>query len=571
MVNKLIRLCFRYLDSILANASVFIIEITLHSRQGWFDFLRLTSGHVAHHPEPIEGRDFQPNPHPRGERDSSFPLSEVLLRRVIALSLSVIRYPSLVILSLLFLFSFSFSSNSVAQELEPNTFGINATNQLEYSTDNKSHQDIFHNWTDLDLSYGNYTANLRYEAHQPDDQGVNWQKLSFRNLQLQSDPFNITAGNYYVLIGRGLILRSYENRDLRYDNNLDGVEGSVDYEGFHLTLLSGTAQGRYERLSDPLHAIDGKISATDWLVLGGSYLRTQITDLGLVRMFGGNAKLNLPHADLYAEYAKKDNPPGEYIQKDGEGRYLSANVYTSGAALTFEYKDYQRFDFSNQDVNFNNPPALTREHIYTLLNRHAHILDLSDERGIQAEITTSPVEQLSILVNHSYTTDRKNRLVFTEFYGETEYDIQDKATVKTGFSRMENKDELGAPYWLAPVADLTYYLSESNSINFILEHLWTNKFDGKLTYYDQIMSLSLSHSPIASLTFAYERTTEWKIVQDWSGKKGWFMTTLDLTVGGNHNLSLGVGSRRKGKVCAGGICVDKPALDGFEIKLLSRF
>jgi hypothetical protein len=49
------------------------------------------------------------------------------------------------------------------------------------------------------------------------------------------------------------------------------------------------------------------------------------------------------------------------------------------------------------------------------------------------------------------------------------------------------------------------------------------------------------------------------------------MTTLDLTVGDNHNLSLGVGSRRKGKVCAGGICVDKPALDGFEIKLLSRF
>ena len=138
---------------------------------------------------------------------------------------------------------------------------------------------------------------------------------------------------------------------------------------------------------------------------------------------------------------------------------------------------------------------------------------------------------------------------------------------------MENrdKDEPGAPYWLAPIVDLTYDLNPTNSVNFILEHLWTSKFEGKVTFYEQILSLSLSHSPIASLTFAYERTTEWKTKQDWSGKKNWFMTTLDLTVGDNHNLSLGVGSRRKGKVCSGGICVDKPALDGFEIKLLSRF
>jgi hypothetical protein len=470
-----------------------------------------------------------------------------------------------------FLFAFSLFSYVSAQEIEPDAFNISASNQLEYSTDNKTHQDIFHNWTDVDLGYGIYTSHLRYEAHQPDDWGINWQKLSFRNIQFSSEPFDITAGNYYVIIGRGLILRSYENRDLRFDNNLDGVKGSVDFEGFNLTLFSGTAMGRYERLKDPLHAVDGKISFTDWLTLGGSYLRTQITDLGLVRLFGGNMKLVLPHADLYAEYAKKDNPVGEYVPQDGEGKYVSANIYTSGAALTFEFKDYQRFDFGNKDVTFNNPPALTREHVYTLLNRHAYVLDLSDERGIQAEFTTSPVERLSVLINHSYTTDRKNNLVFSEIYGETEYDYRDKATLKTGFSRMENKAEFGAPVWLAPVFDLTYYLSERNSLNFILEHLWTDSFEGKLTYYDQILSLSVSHSPIASLTFSYERTTEWKVSEDWTGRKNWFMTTLDLALGDNHNLSLGVGSRREGKVCSGGVCVEKPALDGFEIKLLSQF
>jgi len=485
------------------------------------------------------------------------------------------KWPARVCLLLLVSLSFVFHSNSSSAQdfgfAEPDEWTITASNQLEYSSNRKTHQDIFHNWTDLDLGYGIYTVNLRYEAHQPDDWGQTWQKLSFRNLGLSSEFLEITAGNYYVIFGRGLILRSYENRDLRYDNNLDGVKGVIDLDGFDLTMLGGTAMGKYDRLTDPLHAVDGKIAFTDWMTLGGSYLRTNITDVGLVRLSGGNASLSFPHVDFYAEYAEKYNPSGQYIPEDGKGLYLSTNLYTSGAGLTLEFKDYDRFDFTNQDVAFNNPPTLAREHTYTLLNRHAYVLNLYDERGIQAEVTSSPVDQLSLLANYSYTTDRDDRLVFSEGYGELEYDYQDKATLKGGFSRAENKREEGSPVRLAPVVDLVYCLSEITSINFVLEHLYTEKYDGKLTYYDQILSLSLSQSPYVSLTFTHERTTEWETVEDWSGSKNWFIGTLDLAMGDNHNLTLSIGSRRKGKVCAGGVCVDKPALDGFEIKLLSRF
>ena len=135
---------------------------------------------------------------------------------------------------------------------------------------------------------------------------------------------------------------------------------------------------------------------------------------------------------------------------------------------------------------------------------------------------------------------------------------------------MEDKTGEGSPYYLAPVFDLTYYLSAQNSVAFLLEHLWTSKYDEKLTYYDQIISLSLSHSPIVSLTFTHERTTEWK-TRDWSGKKRWFIASLDVVLGESHNLTLSVGSRRAGKVCSGGVCTDRPALDGWEIKLLSQF
>jgi hypothetical protein len=101
-------------------------------------------------------------------------------------------------LSLFFVFYLGFSPG-FAQDFgfgDSDSWSISASNQLEYSSDRKTHQDIFHNWTDLDLSYGSYRANLRYEAHQPDDWGETWQGLSFRNVQLTQEFLQITAGNY---------------------------------------------------------------------------------------------------------------------------------------------------------------------------------------------------------------------------------------------------------------------------------------------------------------------------------------------------------------------------------------
>ncbi|KPK77050.1 MAG: hypothetical protein AMJ89_03120 [candidate division Zixibacteria bacterium SM23_73] len=477
-------------------------------------------------------------------------------------------------LSFVIFFSpFVIFDSSLAQDLDfsdTDSWEISASNQLEYSLDRKNHQDIFHNWFDFNWTYDLYDVGLRYEAHQPDDLGKTYQELSYRYFDLSGEFLKLTVGNYYVMFGRGLILRSYENRDLRHDNNLEGIKGTIDLDGFDLTLLGGTPKGRYERINDPLHAVDGSIAFFDWMSLGGSYLRTNITDFGFVRLYGGNATLTFPHLDLYGEFARKDNPAERFIEKDGDGIYLSSNIYYTGFGVSLEYKDYERFDFTNRDVTYNNPPSLTKEHLYSLLNRHAYILNLYDERGFQVQTTSTPHEKLSLLANYSYTTDHKDKMIFSEIYGEAEYDYKDLATIKGGFSRMENKQVEGSPYYLAPVFDLTYYLSGQTSIAFVLEHLWTNKYDGDLTYYDQIISLGLSHSPIISLTFTHERTTEWK-TRDWSGKKRWFVTTLGLSLGEKHNLSLSIGSRRAGKVCSGGVCTARPALDGWELKLLSQF
>ena len=449
-------------------------------------------------------------------------------------------------------------------------FKFSASNQLEYYFNSGNNKDIFHDWFDFIGKYDIYQAGLRYEAHQPDDFGNTFQEFSYRYFQVTTKSFQIVAGNYYALFGRGLILRSYENRDLRLDNNLDGIKGNLNSGRFDLTVLAGSPRNGYRRVNDPLQGADGKMVVSKWLTLGGSFVRTDIANFGFVRLFGGNASFVFPHLDLYAEYARKDNPSGENVEKDGEGVYLTSSFYQTGFGLTLEYKDYRRFDFTNGTLVYNNPPSLTKEHHYTLLNRNAYILNLYDEKGIQAQAVLTPQDKLSLLANYSYTTDHQNRMIFSEIYGEAEYDYKNLATLKGGFSYMKNKQEVGLPYFLAPVFDFTYYLAEQNSIAFSLEHQWTSKYDGNLTYYDQIISLGFAHSPNISLTLTDERTTEWK-TRAWSGKKNWLILSLDLALGEKHNLTMSVGSRRAGKVCSGGICTDRPALDGGEIKLLSRF
>jgi hypothetical protein len=244
---------------------------------------------------------------------------------------------------------------------------------------------------------------------------------------------------------------------------------------------------------------------------------------------------------------------------------LALNFYFSGLGASLEYKNYNRFDFNYNNAIYHNPPSLTKEHIYTLLNRISHIQDDTDERGIQFQTTFTPYSQFNGLFNFSRIENHQGNLLFSEGYLEAQYYYKDKAILKGALGRSQEKTEPGEPVRWAPLLDMTYNLSESASLNFILEHLWTSKYDKALSYYDQIITLGFSVASFFSLNVSSERTTK---AQD---KKNWTSVSLDISKMENHTLSWGYGSRREGKVCSGGMCVYKPAFEGFEIKILSRF
>ena len=449
---------------------------------------------------------------------------------------------------------------------------ISGSNQLEFSLQRNKYPAwrSFECWSEIIANYKWYNFGLRLEQHLPSDKDSVWVDLTLKYIQMQRWDFDITFGDYYTTFGKGLLLRSYEQRELRYDNNLEGAKINWSKKILNLIFIWGRGMGEQRERREPLIGSDLKVDVSHWLKLGTSYLNTKPKDIGRMQLLGVNGEILISHLNLYAELAQKYNPQRSFMPTKGKEVYLSSNIYSAGWGLSLEYKDYKDLDFSDGDLIYNQPPNLTKEHLYVLLNRNSHVLDPTDEKGFQAELNCSPLDRSNLVLNYSLTQNHQNKSLFREIYLQTEYGFPNRAQVKSALGYRKSKEELGKPNRTFLASDITYYLGLSNSINFTLEHLFS-KNDGSGTpyslvqFYEQIISLSFSHSPSYSITLSHERTTEHL------RKKSWFLVSFDFNLNQKNNLSLNLGSRRAGKVCYGGMCTYKPELEGIQARLLTHF
>jgi len=75
---------------------------------------------------------------------------------------------------------------------------------------------------------GNFTSGIRYESYLNPIQGYDSRYkgsgIQYRFASYRHKDFEITVGNYYEQFGSGLIFRAYEDRNLGYDNAMDGIK-----------------------------------------------------------------------------------------------------------------------------------------------------------------------------------------------------------------------------------------------------------------------------------------------------------------------------------------------------------
>lgn len=480
--------------------------------------------------------------------------------------------------------------------------GLGFANRLEYSYNVDTEQEILENWLNLDYTVGMFSTGLRFEVFQPNDPDPSISRgkekysavdfLYFKaDIGERYEGLEIIGGNFYTLFGRGMVLKSYEDRAIRIDNNLLGLRVAGRYGGFVLTGLSGSAANANNERLDILHAADLEYRGWGPLKAGLTVASNLPTSDDVARTTMASLRV-LPSfwdIDVYAEYTAKFN---EDIKQNifngsesivGQGFYGNLNYYLGSLSLLGEYKYYDNIAFTSQDgtIFYNTPPSVRLEYTYVLPNRHPSPLNQANEKGFQVAAgydlsdntyLTGAYTQTKTLPSSSYY-QRVNQInipistQLEEVYVTGQQDWGESLTTILAFAY--NEELATNTKNITPILETRFYFGEVNTIKVVLEHQHTtDKFTSE-EYYSDVLNIEYLRSPKFSIATVMELQTK-EPEPDKIVRKFWAFVQAGYKFGGHTDISLLVGTRQAGNICIGGVCRFEPAFQGVELKLLTR-
>jgi len=480
--------------------------------------------------------------------------------------------------------------------------GLGFANHLEYSYNVETEREILENWLNLDYTLGMFSSGLRLDIFQPNDPDPSISRGKDKYAEIDFVYFKadigekyegiaITGGNFYTLFGRGMVLKSYEDRAIRIDNNLLGLKVIGKYSGFVLTGLSGMAANSSNERKDILHAADLEYRGWRPLKVGATIAsnlppseETARTTLASIR-----ALPSFWNVDIYTEYTVKFN---EDIKQNifsgsesivGQGFYGNLNFYLGSLSLLGEYKYYDNIAFTSQDgtIFYNTPPSVRIEYTYILPNRHPSPLNQANEQGFQIAAgynlsddtyLNAAFTQTKTLPSSSYY-QRVNQIdipvttQLQELYLSGQQDWSNDLTTIAAFAY--NEELATNTKNITPILENRFYFNEVNTIKLVLEHQHVTDKTTTEEYYSDVVSIEYLRSPSFSIAIVTELQTKepdpGNIV-----RKFWGFVQAGYKIGGHTDISLLIGTRQAGNICIGGVCRYEPAFQGVELKLLTR-
>lgn len=448
---------------------------------------------------------------------------------------------------------------------------ISIKNQSEYTNWYEYNKRTWENWTDVAYQKNALQLGARYEINAPPDPFVfphdsllQQYELTMLYADYSYKRLNFRAGNFYSMYGRGLILRTFEDRFLRVDNNILGGKMEYNSDKLNIKALTGKMRDKYNRRQDLLYGIDAEVFPIYNMLLGISHLAQKDEKNPQDQISAARFNFFGAWGDFYVEMAK----PEWHNQLS---TYCAFSTAFSNFTLTSEYKDYNKLAFKNAyGSEYNAPPALTREHTFTLLNRYPHALNLDDEKGYQIEVTWFPKSTWDVILNYSKTVSHSKQRIFEEYYTETHnYFLNNKFESRMAFAW--NFDFTTNSENMTTIIDEQFDFSHRDLLHFSYQHQHTkNRFD-KSEFDTELFLLEYSRSPYGSLALVGEYTNKFKLINVEMKRHMWLYGQMTLNFWKNQQLAILYGSRQAGFVCVGGICRYEPEFRGLEFKLINRF
>jgi len=465
---------------------------------------------------------------------------------------------------------------------------VSATNQFEYSYSFDNDEEIVENWLDIAYQFGDFRTGVLLSHQSPSEEANRRNQVMHRYFEYRTGDVEVRAGHFYGMFGRGLVWNSYEDRFIRVDTSLDGIMVRGGLGPVRMQAMSGTS-GTTVSINDPdgtiatsvdVRGLDAEFTPMPGMVVGAAGL-TYLPDLLVtsdeaLREFVGTGRFGYTqdHGSIYLEYGKKTGYEYDFAtaEKD-EGRafYGNLSLYGGPISVSVERSDYEKFQVVNRADGkqpLNRPPALVREHVYTLLGRKPHNMNQNDEKGWQVEVNADLGQGWAALGNVSRIEDHNRETLFEEAYGHIEQEHLGPFRVRGGFGYQDGEGLMRQTV----VADATWHQSESMA--------WTAQFEhqhvraGVLGAYDQQwMKIELVLPPRWTIDAIAESNNKYDAQFDSGEIKGEFFPSgqITYTLEGGGNLNLWFGKRQAGQLCAGGVCKFEPAFEGVEFYGVFRY
>lgn len=279
------------------------------------------------------------------------------------------------------------------------------------------------NYFRLDYNLGKFTAGVQYESYLPSALLGYSPKFDGNNdigtyyLNFKHETIDITAGYFYQQFGNGLILRSWEDRQLGINNALKGIRVVFTPTNYlDLTGIYGKTRNGFDVSEGITQGIDANLNISEALKIdrididiGASYVGryqnngTNDTIPSTVNAYGG--RLNFVAGDFYGGLEAIIKDP-DVIANEGQ---LSSNKLYDGTAMQIDlgyakkglginatFRRLENFSFYadrlaegniyNQEL-IGYTPALTKQQDYMLTNIYVYnaqprlIIETYDQRA----------------------------------------------------------------------------------------------------------------------------------------------------------------------------------------------
>lgn len=462
---------------------------------------------------------------------------------------------------------------SLAHSNSISVSGQNDLRALIDSLDTQNPSKHLDNWLDLNISNSKLSLDLGFEIHTPPFPGSFSPQdtigIQYRNFQFQNKELTLQVGHFFNTLGNGITLKSYEDREMGWNTNIDGVHFAHSSSLLEGSFFGGKMRDTFGKRYDLIQGGFFKLHPIPQFNPG---LTTVFTKLNNEASHWGSltSDFYFPWLDFKIEFATFDfiNSPQDW--KERSATYLNSNLYIDSYAIFMEAKYYKNFALSQNNLEYNAPPPVTQVHFFSLF-QDQNPVDFrgNNEKGFLVEAKGELLADLFTKLSYSQTQSiSQSQVLFEELYSQFEYPIKKLSTLSgLGYQKDFNGHSIhGGTHLSLPIN------KHSLSLTWAHQHKTISRsFLVPREYFLQSYELSYSWSNFSSSIISTLSSEPQQDKPNDFISQYWLGGQLDFKIGESHSVSLFGGTRKEGKICAGGVCVKKPELVGGELNIKSNF